>query len=165
MRKLDVSICRLLYICLKFGWYKLDLLKRNIFCVVELILKSTKHLSLLNLFYLLTVPVMMDECMEYLEKRAKTDSSFTYEVIIVDDGSKDKTSQVGLGYGKKYGTDKVRVLTLAKNRGKGGAVRMVRYSFLHSMSYQDGIIIECIVNLLRKKKKKKKILACLIIIQ
>ncbi|XP_063596303.1 dolichyl-phosphate beta-glucosyltransferase-like [Penaeus indicus] len=70
------------------------------------------------------LPVMMDECLEYLEKRAKTDSSFTYEVIIVDDGSKDKTTQVGLGYGKKYGTDKVRILTLAKNRGKGGAVRM-----------------------------------------
>lgn len=78
---------------------------------------------------MLTVPIMMDECLEYLEKRAKTDSSFTYEVIIVDDGSRDKTTQVGLGYGKKYGTDKVRVLTLAKNRGKGGAVRMVRYSF------------------------------------
>lgn len=78
---------------------------------------------------------MMDECLEYLEKRAKTDSSFTYEVIIVDDGSRDKTTQVGLGYGKKYGTDKVRVLTLAKNRGKGGAVRMVRYSFLHCLSY------------------------------
>ena len=28
-------------------------------------------------------------------------------------------------YSQKYGTDKVRVLTLAKNRGKGGAVRMV----------------------------------------
>lgn len=80
---------------------------------------------------------MMDESLEYLEKRAKTDSSFTYEVIIVDDGSKDKTTQVGLGYGKKYGTDKVRILTLAKNRGKGGAVRMVRccffYAFCHVM--------------------------------
>lgn len=34
-------------------------------------------------------------------------------------------SQVGLGYTKKYGEEKVRVLTLVKNRGKGGAVRMV----------------------------------------
>ncbi len=28
-------------------------------------------------------------------------------------------------YTKKYGAKKVRVLTLVKNRGKGGAVRMV----------------------------------------
>uniref|UniRef100_A0A3B4EB03 dolichyl-phosphate beta-glucosyltransferase n=1 Tax=Pygocentrus nattereri TaxID=42514 RepID=A0A3B4EB03_PYGNA len=47
------------------------------------------------------LPVMMEEAMEYLEKR-----------------------QVALGYTKKYGADKVRVLTLKKNRGKGGAVRM-----------------------------------------
>ncbi|KAI5612999.1 dolichyl-phosphate beta-glucosyltransferase [Silurus asotus] len=70
------------------------------------------------------LPVMMEETMEYLEKRRKKNNSFTYEVIIVDDGSKDKTTEVGLGYTKKYGEDKVRVLTLMKNRGKGGAVRM-----------------------------------------
>lgn len=29
-------------------------------------------------------------------------------------------------YTKKYGAKKVRVLTLVKNRGKGGAVKMVR---------------------------------------
>jgi len=65
------------------------------------------------------LPKMLDECLDFLEKR---DSS--YEVIIVDDGSKDTTTEVGLGYVEKYGCDKVRVLTLAKNRGKGGAVRM-----------------------------------------
>uniref|UniRef100_A0A4W6FQG2 Dolichyl-phosphate beta-glucosyltransferase n=1 Tax=Lates calcarifer TaxID=8187 RepID=A0A4W6FQG2_LATCA len=54
----------------------------------------------------------------------KQNPSFTYEVIVVDDGSKDKTTEVALGYTKKYGADKVRVLTLVKNRGKGGAVRM-----------------------------------------
>uniref|UniRef100_A0A3B1IF68 dolichyl-phosphate beta-glucosyltransferase n=1 Tax=Astyanax mexicanus TaxID=7994 RepID=A0A3B1IF68_ASTMX len=70
------------------------------------------------------LPVMMEEAMQYLEKRQKKSSSFTYEVVIVDDGSKDKTTEVALGYTKKYGADKVRVLTLQKNRGKGGAVRM-----------------------------------------
>ncbi|KAL7847465.1 hypothetical protein AOLI_G00221830 [Acnodon oligacanthus] len=70
------------------------------------------------------LPVMMEEAMEYLEKRQKKNPSFTYEVIIVDDGSKDGTTEVGLGYTRKYGADKVRVLTLKKNRGKGGAVRM-----------------------------------------
>lgn len=70
------------------------------------------------------LPVMMEETMEYLEKRQKQNPSFSYEVVIVDDGSKDKTSKVALGYTEKYGEDKVRVLTLVKNRGKGGAVRM-----------------------------------------
>ncbi|XP_058646070.1 dolichyl-phosphate beta-glucosyltransferase isoform X2 [Onychostoma macrolepis] len=70
------------------------------------------------------LPVMMDEAMEYLEKRQKEKPSFTYEVIVVDDGSKDKTTEVAMKYTKKYGAQKVRVLTLVKNRGKGGAVRM-----------------------------------------
>ena len=33
-------------------------------------------------------------------------------------------TQVALEYSNKYSTDRVRVLTLAKNRGKGGAVRL-----------------------------------------
>ncbi|XP_067290240.1 dolichyl-phosphate beta-glucosyltransferase [Pseudorasbora parva] len=72
----------------------------------------------------LRLPVMMDEAMEYLEKRQKGNPSFTYEVIVVDDGSKDKTTEVAMKYTKKYGAQKVRVLTMVENRGKGGAVRM-----------------------------------------
>ncbi|KAK5858573.1 hypothetical protein PBY51_002704 [Eleginops maclovinus] len=70
------------------------------------------------------MPVMLDEATEYLENRQKQNPSFTYEVIVVDDGSKDKTTEVAMRYSKKYGSDKVRVLTLVTNRGKGGAVRM-----------------------------------------
>ncbi|KAE8627291.1 hypothetical protein XENTR_v10006928 [Xenopus tropicalis] len=70
------------------------------------------------------LPVMMDEAMEFLEQRQKKQPSFNYEVIVVDDGSRDKTTEVAFKYCKKYGSDKVRVLTLKKNRGKGGAVRM-----------------------------------------
>ncbi|XP_034034166.1 dolichyl-phosphate beta-glucosyltransferase [Thalassophryne amazonica] len=72
----------------------------------------------------LRMPVMLDEAMEYLEDRQRQQPSFTYEVIVVDDGSKDKTTEVAFRYTKWYGSDKVRVLTLVKNRGKGGAVRM-----------------------------------------
>ncbi|XP_057676715.1 dolichyl-phosphate beta-glucosyltransferase isoform X2 [Corythoichthys intestinalis] len=72
----------------------------------------------------LRMPVMLDEALEYLESRRKRRASFDYEVIVVDDGSKDKTTQVALRYTEMYGADKVRVLTLVKNRGKGGAVRM-----------------------------------------
>ena len=67
----------------------------------------------------LRLPKMLDECIDFLEKRESS-----YEVIIVDDGSKDATSATGLKYVERFGSDKVRVLTLAKNRGKGGAVRM-----------------------------------------
>ena len=70
------------------------------------------------------LPVMLDEAIEYLESRSKTDSKFTYEIIVVDDGSTDKTTQVALDYADRYGSDKLRVLTLFKNRGKGGAVRL-----------------------------------------
>jgi len=65
------------------------------------------------------LPKMLEECLDFLENR-----SSSYEVIIVNDGSRDKTSEIGLRYTDKYTSDKVRVLTLAKNRGKGGAVRM-----------------------------------------
>jgi len=65
------------------------------------------------------LPKMLDECIKFLEAR-----SSSYEVVIVDDGSKDKTSDVGLDYVDKYGSEKIRVLSLAQNRGKGGAVRM-----------------------------------------
>ncbi|XP_021014602.1 dolichyl-phosphate beta-glucosyltransferase isoform X1 [Mus caroli] len=74
------------------------------------------------------LPVMMDEALNYLEKRQKHDCTFTYEVIVVDDGSEDQTSKVALKYCQKYGSDKVRVITLVQNRGKGGAVRMGVFS-------------------------------------
>lgn len=68
------------------------------------------------------LPIMLEECMEYLEERAK--SNFTYEVIVVSDGSKDKTVKVALEYSKKFTCQKFRVLELIENRGKGGAVRL-----------------------------------------
>jgi dolichyl-phosphate beta-glucosyltransferase len=68
---------------------------------------------------------MMDEAMPYLERRRETDPSFTYEVIVVNDGSRDGTSDVVLKYVRQYGVDKVRLLEFVRNRGKGGAIRMV----------------------------------------
>lgn len=70
------------------------------------------------------LPVMLDECMEFLENKSKSDPKFTYEVIVVSDGSKDKTVQVAMKYCEKYSTDKFRILDLVENRGKGGAVRL-----------------------------------------
>ncbi|XP_058815143.1 dolichyl-phosphate beta-glucosyltransferase [Topomyia yanbarensis] len=70
------------------------------------------------------LPIMLDECLEYLESRHKSEKVFTYEVIVVSDGSRDKTVEVAQKYSVKYGSNKVRVLALLVNRGKGGAVRM-----------------------------------------
>jgi len=82
------------------------------------------------------LPRMLDETLSFLESRHKQPSTlpkdtpyrhkgdeFTYEIIIVDDGSSDGTTSCGLKYRKKYGDEKVRVITLEHNRGKGGAVR------------------------------------------
>lgn len=67
---------------------------------------------------------MLDECLLFLDQRQSVNADFTYEIIIVNDGSKDKTSEVAAEYTKSRGSDKVRVLNLTKNRGKGGAVRL-----------------------------------------
>jgi dolichyl-phosphate beta-glucosyltransferase len=46
-----------------------------------------------------------------------------YEIIIVNDGSRDKTVQVALDFSRRKGLhDVLRVVTLEKNRGKGGGV-------------------------------------------
>lgn len=88
---------------------------------------------------------MLTECIEYLENRsisneAQDESRIlpkgvergSYEVLIVDDGSKDDTSKVALELAKKlydrFGGKRgeVKVASLRKNRGKGGATKHVR---------------------------------------
>jgi dolichyl-phosphate beta-glucosyltransferase len=46
-----------------------------------------------------------------------------YEILVVNDGSQDRTVEVALEFSRKHGLhDILRVITLEKNRGKGGAV-------------------------------------------
>ncbi|KAK4145920.1 glycosyltransferase [Dichotomopilus funicola] len=46
-----------------------------------------------------------------------------YEILIVDDGSRDRTVEVALAFARRHGLhDILRVIKLARNRGKGGAV-------------------------------------------
>ena len=60
----------------------------------------------------------------YLDRRRdRTGPSFTYEVVIVDDGSADGTARVAFAAARARGADAVRVLRLPRNRGKGAAVR------------------------------------------
>lgn len=51
-------------------------------------------------------------------------SSKGWEVLIVSDGSTDKTEQVAFNFARnrRVPSDSVRVITLTENRGKGGAV-------------------------------------------
>ena len=71
------------------------------------------------------ISYMLDECIRYLLRRSSMDSSgsFTWEIVVVDDGSSDKTIVVVRDYVKRYGSERVRLLRLIRNRGKGGAVR------------------------------------------
>ncbi|XP_014270890.1 dolichyl-phosphate beta-glucosyltransferase [Halyomorpha halys] len=71
---------------------------------------------------------MLDECLDFLEDRCKEIPGFSYEVIIVSDGSTDKTPLLAWLYAKNFGSEKVRLLDLKPNRGKGGAVRLGVFS-------------------------------------
>ncbi|GAM16972.1 hypothetical protein SAMD00019534_001470 [Acytostelium subglobosum LB1] len=69
------------------------------------------------------LPKMLDETLTYLRNKSRKDLKFSYEIIIVDDGSKDKTAQIVQTYVQKESVDKIRLLKLKKNRGKGGAIK------------------------------------------
>ncbi|CAD6498807.1 BgTH12-04466 [Blumeria graminis f. sp. triticale] len=85
--------------------------------------------------------VMLEEAVEYLEaeygrKPKQLEKSKVtreqpsghrvvggYEILIVNDGSSDKTVEVALEFGRRHNLhDILRVCTLKTNRGKGGAV-------------------------------------------
>ncbi|GAA5815876.1 hypothetical protein MFLAVUS_009395 [Mucor flavus] len=68
------------------------------------------------------LPTMLKETVEYLESQKKNDNNYTYEIILVDDGSRDDTINVALKFAKTVPEVDMRVLALEKNRGKGGAV-------------------------------------------
>eukprot|EP00744_Colponema_vietnamica_P007900 GILI01011312.1.p1 GENE.GILI01011312.1~~GILI01011312.1.p1 ORF type:complete len:321 (+),score=87.49 GILI01011312.1:204-1166(+) len=68
------------------------------------------------------LPIMLAETLEYLNERKKRDPSFTYEIIVSDDGSRDNTKEVALSYpGLAAGS--LFVVRREKNRGKGAAVK------------------------------------------
>ncbi|KAK9742455.1 hypothetical protein RND81_03G174100 [Saponaria officinalis] len=75
------------------------------------------------------LPSALEDTMKYLQQRSEKDKSFTYEVVIVDDGSKDGTKSVAFEFVKKYKIENVRLLLLGRNHGKGEAIRK---GMLHS---------------------------------
>ena len=68
----------------------------------------------------------LDEMIAFLSSSASEEAGLTdsWEIIVADDGSKDATASVLLHeYVEKYGSDKVRLLKMHANGGKGAAVR------------------------------------------
>lgn len=68
---------------------------------------------------------MLNETLSYLTTRSSRtrDPPFTWEVLIVDDGSSDATAAVAFDFVRTHGADRVRLLRMTKNSGKGAAVR------------------------------------------
>ena len=73
------------------------------------------------------LPIMMKETLDFLKEKAHKDSTFSYEILIVDDGSQDSTVRVALEMAQQEGIQDILVLSFEKNRGKGGAVIQVTY--------------------------------------
>ncbi|KAJ7140299.1 glycosyltransferase family 2 protein [Mycena crocata] len=68
------------------------------------------------------LPIMLASTIDHLTSPALK-KKYTFEILIVDDGSSDNTSTASLKLAAKYPKCDIRVVTLEKNLGKGGAVR------------------------------------------
>eukprot|EP01090_Pellita_catalonica_P000405 TRINITY_DN10281_c0_g1_i2.p1 TRINITY_DN10281_c0_g1~~TRINITY_DN10281_c0_g1_i2.p1 ORF type:complete len:151 (-),score=11.18 TRINITY_DN10281_c0_g1_i2:11-463(-) len=64
---------------------------------------------------------MLEDTLGYIQKRSQSDPSFTWEIIVVCDGCKDRTAELVRDYEKKR---------LDTNGGCGGEIRAVSYTHL-----------------------------------
>ncbi|KDQ26520.1 glycosyltransferase family 2 protein [Pleurotus ostreatus PC15] len=68
------------------------------------------------------LPSMLSTTIDHLTS-VSAESKRTYEILVVDDGSSDDTTALSLTLAGQYPKSDIRVVTLEKNLGKGGAVR------------------------------------------
>ncbi|KAG0319933.1 dolichyl-phosphate beta-glucosyltransferase [Linnemannia gamsii] len=68
------------------------------------------------------LPIMMKETLDFLKEKETKDTAFTYEIMIIDDGSQDSTVRVALEMAQQENIHDIRVVSFETNRGKGGAV-------------------------------------------
>mmetsp|Transcript_45174 Transcript_45174/g.105743 ORF Transcript_45174/g.105743 Transcript_45174/m.105743 type:complete len:262 (+) Transcript_45174:1671-2456(+) len=66
---------------------------------------------------------MLREAVGYLARRSSLEPVFTWELLVVDDGSADRTFDVARRFAAELAPGQMRVLRLPRNRGKGAAVR------------------------------------------
>ena len=91
--------------------------------------KPTRSLSVIVPAYNeeLRIGKMLEPTFAYLEQRARADRAFSFEVVVVDDGSRDGTCRVVADFARRHGGDDVlRLVRMPENRGKGAAIREVR---------------------------------------
>ncbi|KAG7391682.1 dolichyl-phosphate beta-glucosyltransferase [Phytophthora pseudosyringae] len=69
------------------------------------------------------IVVTIQDAVAFLDEKKQKDPSFSYEIIVVDDCSEDGTVAVVLQEVAKHSVDRIRLLRLQKNHGKGGAIR------------------------------------------
>lgn len=68
---------------------------------------------------------MLEATITHLDSRP----SRSYEVLIIDDGSRDSTVPLALSLAKTHTSSDIRIIKLDRNVGKGGAVR---HGFMHA---------------------------------
>ncbi|KAJ2156257.1 dolichyl-phosphate beta-glucosyltransferase [Coemansia sp. RSA 552] len=68
------------------------------------------------------LPVLLEDIREYVAERRTREPRFSYELLVMDDGSKDGTLDVALAFAREHGMREVKGVRHVINRGKGGAV-------------------------------------------